>query len=275
MSDRLYLSEYKQQIADLYSDRASSYDRSDWHQQIACRLVEYAEISPGHQVLDIATGTGMAAIETAKLLDSEGRVIGVDISEGMLSQARQKVETLNLGNIEFQLADGESLNFSANSFDRIFCSSALIWMADVEAALRLWYKLLKPNGKLGFHGFANTSFVSGVVTKQVCQRYGVSLTYNEITGTAKKCHNLLASAGFKNIEVKTEQYGSYISLESAKQMWMSAAHPTPGQFPNPLSKLSAEKLKTLKAEFETELEKLASDRGIWNDITIFFSFGKK
>ena len=113
MNQQLNLNEYKQQIADLYSRRSQTYDDGDWHPRIAHRLVEHAHISRGQHVLDIATGTGIAAIEASLLVGSEGRVVGVDISDGMLEQARRKAEALGLSNIEFQLADAEALDFPA------------------------------------------------------------------------------------------------------------------------------------------------------------------
>ncbi|HAZ48666.1 MAG TPA: methyltransferase, partial [Cyanobacteria bacterium UBA11371] len=215
MNNQLKLDQYKQQIADLYSRRSDTYDQSEWHQQIAHRLVEYAQIGRGQQVLDMATGTGMVAIEAAQIVGDEGRVIAVDISTGMLEQLKRKIETLKLNNIEIMLADAEALELTENSCDRILCSSALIWLMDIPATLRIWHQFLKPGGIIGFHGFADTAFIGGVIQKQVLKKYGVSLIYNDITGTAEKCHNLLQQAGFKDIEVKTEQYGNYISLEQA------------------------------------------------------------
>jgi ubiquinone/menaquinone biosynthesis C-methylase UbiE len=275
MSNQIELDDYKQQIADLYSRRSPTYDESDWHPRIAHRLVEYAQIGRGQQVLDIATGTGMVAIEAAQIVGSEGRVVGVDISPGMLDQARCKIEALELSNIELMLADAEALNFPANSFDRVLCSSALIWMTDIPAALRLWHQFLKPDGLIGFHAFADTAFVGGVIVQKVAKKYGISLALSEPTGTVEKCHDLLASAGFEAIEINVEQYGSYISLEKAKQMWAGPFHPAPGQFPNPLSQLSSEQLEQIKAEFDAELEALVTEQGIWNDLTIFFTFGRK
>lgn len=275
MSDQLALNEYKQQIAALYSGRSHTYDDGDWHPRIAHRLVEDAHISRGQQVLDIATGTGMVAIEAAQIVGAEGRVVGVDISLGMLDQARRKVEALGLSNIEFQLADAETLNFSANSFDRVLCSSALIWMADIPAALRLWYRFLKPGGLIGFHAFADTAFIGGVVLQKVVKKYGISLVFSKPTGTIEKCHDLLQQAGFEAIEIEPEQYGSYISLEQAKLMWTGSSHPVPGQFPHPMKQLSCEQLAQALAEFDAELEALVTKQGIWNDITIFFTFGRK
>jgi len=113
------------------------------------------------------------------------------ISIGMVEQAKRKAETLGLGNVEFQLADAEALNFPEDSFDCIFCSSALIWMSDLLGALRHWYQLLKPGGLLGFHAFADTAFVGGVVSQRILEKYGVSLLFSKPTGTVEKCHNSL------------------------------------------------------------------------------------
>ncbi|MEH2312713.1 MAG: methyltransferase domain-containing protein [Nostoc sp.] len=275
MNQQLDLNEYKQQIADLYSCRGQTYDQGDWHPRIAHCLVEYAQISQGQHVLDIATGTGMVAIEAAQLIGLAGRVVGVDISTGMLEEAKRKIEALGLNNIELVLADAEKLNFPANSFDVILCSSALIWMADVPAALCLWHQLLKPGGLIGFHAFADTAFVGGVTMQKVAQKYGVSLAFSKPTGTIEKCHDLLKTAGFEAIEIKSEQDGSYISLQQAKQMWSGGSHPAPGQFPHPMKQLSSGQLEKLEAEFEAELAVLVTQEGIWNDITTFYTFGRK
>lgn len=276
MSYPIELDEYKQQVADLYSHRSSNYDDGDWHPRIAHRLVEYAQLSQGQQILDIATGTGMVAIEAAQIVGNEGQVIGIDISTGMLEQARRKVELLGLCNIEFRLADAEVLDFPLNTFDCIFCSSALIWMSDLLGALQLWHQFLKPGGLLGFHAFADTAFVGGTITQKVLEKYGVSLLFSKPTGTVEKCHNLLQQAGFEAIDIQSEQDGGYISLEKAKGMWTgNGSSPVPGQYPNPILQLSSEQLAQAKIEFDTELEALQTEQGVWNDITIFYTFGKK
>jgi ubiquinone/menaquinone biosynthesis C-methylase UbiE len=276
MSDRIKLDEYKQQIADLYSNRSANYDSGDWHPRIASRLIEHTQLSLGQQVLDIATGTGMVAIEAAQIVSSQGKVIGVDISTGMLDRARQKAEVLGLDNLDFQLADAEKLNFPENTFDYIFCSSAFIWMFDLLGALQLWYRFLKPGGILAFHAFADTAFIAGIVAQKVLEKYGVSLLLSKPTGTIEQCYNLLQQAGFEEIDIRSEQDGNYISLEQAKAMWLgNGSSPTPGQHPNPLLQLTSDRLTQAKLEFDLELEALQSDRGIWNDITIFYTFGRK
>ncbi|MBE9032380.1 methyltransferase domain-containing protein [filamentous cyanobacterium LEGE 11480] len=276
MSDQIDLDEYKQQVADLYSSRSSHYDNGDWHPRIAHRLVEYAQLNQGQQILDIATGTGMVAIEAAQIVGNEGQVVGVDISSGMIKQARRKAKALGLCNIEFQLADAEVLNFPVSTFDYIFCSSALIWMSDLLGALRLWHRFLKPGGIIGFHAFADTAFLGGVVTQKVLEKYDISLLFSKPTGTIEKCHALLQQAGFDEIDIKSEPDGRYISLEKAKGMWSGdGSFPAPGQHPNPSLQLTSKQLAQARVEFDAELEKLQTKQGIWDDSTIFYSFGRK
>jgi ubiquinone/menaquinone biosynthesis C-methylase UbiE len=276
MSDQLNLDQYKQQIADLYSGRSTTYDNGTWHPQIAHRLMEYADIRPGQKILDLATGTGMVAIEAVQIVGDEGYVIGIDISTGMVELARQKVAALGLNNIEFQVADAEALDFSKNRFDRIFCSSAFIWMSDLLGALQHWHQLLKPGGIIGFHAFADTAFIGGTVSQQVLEKYGVSLLLSKPTGTVEKCHDLLRQAGFDKIDIKIEPDGNYISLEKAKTMWAgNQSSPIPGQYPNPLLKITSEQLAQAKVDFDAELQQLQTPQGIWDDGTIFYVFGQK
>jgi ubiquinone/menaquinone biosynthesis C-methylase UbiE len=276
MSDQLKLDEYKQQIADLYSGRSAGYDNGTWHPRIAHHLVEYADIQLGQKILDLATGTGMVAIEAAEIVGTEGQVIGIDISTGMIERARQKIAALGLSNIEFQVADAEALNFPANSFDRIFCSSAFIWMSDLLGALQHWHRLLKPGGVIGFHAFADTAFIGGVISQQVLEKYGVSLLLSKPTGTVEKCHDLLQQAGFDKIDIKTETDGNYIGLDQAKNMWSgNSSSPMPGQHPNPVLKLTTEQLAQARVEFDEKLLSLQTEQGLWNDGTIFYVFGQK
>jgi ubiquinone/menaquinone biosynthesis C-methylase UbiE len=276
VKESIELDEYKQQIADIYTSRSANYDLGEWHPHIAHHLVESAPIQAGMQVLDIATGTGMVAIKAAQIVGTEGRVIGVDISTGMADVARQKAQTLGLQNIEFHLADGEALDFPANTFDYIFCSSALIWMSDLRGALRHWHQLLKPGGKLGFHAFSETAFLSGVLTQKVLEKYGIYLSLNKPTGTVEKCQDMLLQTGYDSIEIESVPDGNWINLAKAKGMWTGpGSFPAPGQHPHPSLHLIAAQLEQAKIEFDAELDKLQTDRGIWDDGTFFYIFGRK
>ena len=276
MINQINLSDYKQAIADLYNRRSQTYDDSEWHLQICHRLIEYSLVSSGQHILDIGTGTGHLAIAAAQIVGAEGRVIGVDISALMLEQARSKVEALGLSNVEFKLADAEELNYPVNSFDRILCANTFPWIEDKEATLRLWYQFIKPGGLIGIHTPADTAYVGYVVLQKVLQRYGVTLEPSNRIGSIEVCQNLLANAGFEVLDIKTEQHGSYISLDKAKVTWEGIGSlPSPRQSKNILSKFSSTQLVEAKAEFEAELEVLQTEQGIWDDLTTLYILGRK
>lgn len=271
MNNQIKLDEYKQQLVNTYNDRSHKYDESEWHRKIAYCLVDYAQISDGQRVLDIATGTGHVALKVAQIV-GDGRVCGVDISPAMLDKARRKAEKLRLSNLEFRLADAEALNFCHNSFDCILCANAFPLMTDRLAALRLWHKLLKPNGLIAIHVPGDRAFIVGIVLQNVLEKYGVKFSDKESIGSYEKCFDLLTKAGFVAIKIPTQQYSNYITLEQAKQRWTINSSLT---FTNPLSQLSSQQLAQAQAEFDTQLEALATEQGIWNDGTSFFAIARK
>lgn len=276
MTPQLDLNDYKQAIADLYNSRSQTYDDSAWHVQICQRLLEFAQVSRGQHILDIATGTGHVAIAAAQIVGDQGRVIGVDIATEMLDRARDKVNTLGLTNIEFMLADAEVLNFPANSFDRILCANAFPWIENKAAALSQWKRFLKPGGLIGIHTPADTAYIGYVVFHYVLERYGVSLAPTNRIGTIEECRNLFVNAGFEAIKIATEQHGNYISLEKAKATWDEVYfHLFPEASENPFAKLSSLQLAQAQAKFAAELTARQTAQGIWNNITTWYILGRK
>lgn len=266
---------YKKEIADFYSGRAQTYDGSEWHDRIARMLVDYSNIGVGARVLDIATGTGMVALYAASKVGLSGSVIGIDISEGMIKRAKAKIGNTETPNVRFELGDGEALSYAPNSFDYIFCGSAFIWMTNLHAALVHWRTRLRPSGKVGFHAFSDSAFVTGIVAQSVLSKYEVSYLMSKPTGSVEKCQELLEQSGFRNIEIKIDADGAYISLEEAKSSWVSVAVPAPGQFPHPLTTLTPAQLVYAQTDYEQEIEKLNTQNGVWNDMTTFYVFGEK
>jgi len=263
----------KQQIADYYSDRSPTYDQSDFHRQLAERLVAGAALLQGEQVLDMATGTGLVAIAAAQQVGPQGRVVGVDLAAGMLQQAQQKREALGLHNLELHCGDAETLELADSTFDVVLCCSALILIPDIPAALSRWRRFLKPGGRLGFTDFAETAFVTGMLFKQLAHRYGVVLPiFNPIVGTPAKCQALLEAAGFEDIEITTAQFGHDLDLEKAVAEWDKMLE-TP--FCAPLQQLPPAQLTQVQADYRVALEALATNGRVWNDITTFFVWGRR
>lgn len=273
MLNPVNIDEYKQQVATFFNHRTNYDGEGNFHPRLANRLLELAQLHKGQKILDVATGTGLVAISAAQVVGTEGKVVEVDISTGMLNQARQKIAAASLQNLELIEADAEYLNFSNDSFDAILCSSAFVYLSDIPAALYNWHRWLRKDGLVAFSCFSETSFMTPIIIKVCAKVCGVSLpNINEPLGTPENCHKLLEKAGFQDVEVRTEQFGSYLSLNDAKGSWNRRWFHPKG---NPLLRLSPEQLERLKAEYIAKLEALATDKGIWNDITTFFVLARK
>lgn len=269
------LQAYHQHLTDTYDKRSNSHDRSEWHRTLALKLVE--EIPPNEKdtVLDIGTGTGFLAFHAAAHLTSGGKVIGVDLSEGMLAQANAKLEESELKNLEFIQGDMEHLNFPANSFDKIYCASAFFCVLNPLSTLQHWHNLLKPGGGLGFHALPESSYFWVSIARSLLEKYGYTYLLNTPTGTVEKCRHLLKGAGFKKVAIRKEESGYYVPLEQARDTWIKLDNFAPGQYPHPVSNVPDDILNICRIEYKKRIEKLNTKDGVWNDTTMYYIYAYK
>lgn len=263
------LSAYKQQILNDFNSRLN-YE-NEFHKRAANRLVELAKLQSGQHVLDIATGTGLAAIAAAMVVGSTGRVLGTDFALKMLQQAQQKVEALGLTNTKFEVVDADEQELQEGQFDAILCSSAIVYFTDIPTSLHRWYNALKPGGVVAFSCLAETSPTASVLFRTVVQRYGITIPNpNELLGTPKRCCQLLEMIGFEEIGITTEQFGFY--LQDMESAWTGNAK---SAFGLQDVKWSKEQLERCKQEYFTQINKAATEEGYWNDVTMFFVTARK
>ena len=96
-------------------------------------------------ILDIATGTADFAIEALKL--NPDKIIGVDISEGMLAFGREKLKKRGLDNkIELRTGDSQKLQFADDSFDAVMASFGVRNFENLERGLADMHRVAKPGG---------------------------------------------------------------------------------------------------------------------------------
>ena len=132
-------------LVDFFDRIAPIYDTwaNGQHARMAARLVDLAAPAKGHQVLDVATGTGLVAHLVAERTDP-GLVIGIDLSPNMLSIARSR----NTKNIQFMGMAAEHLVFRPSTFDMVTMGEALAYLADPVRALEEAHRVLRPDGRL-------------------------------------------------------------------------------------------------------------------------------
>ena len=147
-------SEKKEQIARMFDNIAGKYDFVNrllslgidkiWRRK-AIHLLQ--KDNPA-KVLDVATGTARVAIELSAELPN-AKIIGVDISNKMLSIGREKIKEKKLVNrIELQFGDSEDLQFEDNEFDAVTVAFGVRNFENLAKGLEEMHRVLKPGGKM-------------------------------------------------------------------------------------------------------------------------------
>lgn len=132
-------------VIDFFDHVAPAYDgwASGQHGLVATRLVELAAPVKGETVLDVGTGTGLVANLVAGRV-APGPVIGIDLSENMLTRARAR----KAKNAQFLGMAAEHLVFRPDTFDLVTMGEALTYFADPTTALAEAYRVIRPGGRL-------------------------------------------------------------------------------------------------------------------------------
>lgn len=152
---RVKTEEKASKVADVFHSVAARYDLMNdlmsggIHRLWKRFTVEVAAVRPGHQVLDIAGGTGDLSIAFSRLVGAQGQVVLADINESMLRVGRDRlVDKGVVGNVQFLQTDAQSLPFADNSFDCITIAFGLRNVTDKDKALASMQRILKPGGRL-------------------------------------------------------------------------------------------------------------------------------
>jgi demethylmenaquinone methyltransferase/2-methoxy-6-polyprenyl-1,4-benzoquinol methylase len=152
----------KQQVARMFNRISGRYDFLNHFLSLGIdilwrkKAIRLLKDKHPKQILDVATGTGDFAIEALAL--NPDRVIGVDISEGMLDVGRAKLTQRKLDKrIELRTGDSENLPFEDNIFDAVIVAFGVRNFENLEAGLKEMHRVLKPGGTVVILEFSKPS----------------------------------------------------------------------------------------------------------------------
>lgn len=151
----------KQQVANMFDNISGTYDFLNHFLSLGIDVIwrkkaikSLLTLNP-KLILDVATGTGDFAFESLKILNPD-KIIGVDISQGMLDVAKEKIAKRKLEDkIEVQLGDSEGLIFENHTFDAVTVAFGVRNFENLQKGLDDIYRVLKPGGKAVVLEFSN------------------------------------------------------------------------------------------------------------------------
>jgi ubiquinone/menaquinone biosynthesis C-methylase UbiE len=178
-------------------------------------LLRLAQLAPSQRVLDIATGTGMAAEAALAVVGASGHVTAADDTDVMLQRARERLAGRPNG--AFAAERAEALGFPDGGFDVVLCSMALMIFPDRMRALRQFHRVLRDGGRLAVS--INTRperSLTGRVRKAVSRHVPsmqVSMACHYSLSDTDRLRDLLQTAGFRDVETLVEtRYFSFPSF---------------------------------------------------------------
>lgn len=213
----------------MFNNIAPTYDklnhRLSWDIDRGWRKKAIKQLAPfrPQTILDIATGTGDFAILSAQMLRPT-RLVGADISEGMMAVGRQKVEQLGLqGIISFEKEDCLNLSYASDSFDAVTAAFGIRNFADLDKGLAEMCRVMKKGGHLSivelttpvsfpmrqlFHIYSHTVLpIYGRIISKDSSAYTYLTKTIEAFPQGEQMVEILKKAGFKEASFRRLTFG--------------------------------------------------------------------
>lgn len=245
------------------------------------RFAELLAPKKGDVCLDVATASGSMALALADRVGPEGKVVAIDLAQGMLDYAERKARARRLKNIEWKMMNAQQLEFEDNTFDVVSCSLAIFYFPDIPGALKEMLRVLKPGGKLGL-----TTADPETAFSPLSQPYMAALrklsdelkldqpAYSDtskLTRQKKGLMELVKEAGFKDVEMIEENIP--VRFTSLEDWWQYGRGSTWGDIM--LDRLSADQKAAFRKQHEDEIKGKFGSEGIRAETPVLFALGTK
>ena len=238
----------------------------------AQRISSYLNLNGSEHILDVATGTGCAALTLAKALP-DGYVTGIDFSTGMLSRAMEKKDQAGLRNASFVEMDMQAMDFPAQHFDAAVSAFSIFFVEDMTKQLAHVADKVKGGGQVITTTFYDHSFTPLVdLFMQRLKQYGIeppSLAWKRVA-KEEQCLSLFREAGLHDVQCHRVDCGYH--LRDASEWWHIIWN---GGFRGLVNQLEPDELDRFQEEHSAEVQALASEQGIWLEMSVLYTVGTR
>jgi len=264
----------KKMIQQGFDTVAQGYDHPSlsFFPQTAKGMMECLKLQKQDQLLDVCTGTGVVALAAAELL-SEGKVTGIDLSNGMLQQAKNKASDKALDNTEFVQMDLDKLEFAAETFDVACSSFGLFFLEDMTRGLKNISDVVKRGGKIAISTFTGDAFLPMSDLFIKCyESYGKevpALSWKRLA-TKELIDAQFAEVGITNVEVHHLPLGYHMT---DAQMWWDVVWNA--GYRGLLNQLTEDEQTGFKEKHMAEISELIGDDGLWFNTEVLIAVAVK
>jgi len=169
---------------------------------LGCGLpTEFAQIKPGDTVVDLGSGAGNDCFVARSIVGKTGRVIGIDMTEEMISKARENAQKLKFTNVEFRFGDIENMPIDEETADVVVSNCVMNLVPDKKKAFSETFRILKRGG----HFSISDIVLKGELPDSL--RKSAELYAGCISGAQQMDEYLktIKEAGFTNVTVQKER----------------------------------------------------------------------
>jgi len=187
-------------FSDSYENREGYNPDADLN--LGCGIpTDYAGIKQGDHVLDLGSGAGNDCFVARAIVGENGKVMGLDLTEQMVSKARENCTKLNYRNVEFVMGDIEAMPFEDKLFDVVISNCVLNLVPDKSKAFREIFRVLKP----GAHFCVSDVVVKGNLPEKL--QKDAEMYVGCVSGASEISEylNIIENSGFRNIKVHKQK----------------------------------------------------------------------
>lgn len=260
----------KDALRGVFTRSASSYEQIRYFPIYGQWLVDTAHIHEGATVLDVACGRGAVLFPATQRVGATGKVIGIDLADGMARETDLEIKQRGLTQAEARQMDAENLDFPVSFFDFVVCGFSLQFFPHLDRALGEFRRVLKPGGRIAvttwgdddprWNWFDDLRIAYGAVLKLGSQSLD----------SPEEIQKWFSNAGLNDIQVTKKDLDMVYRDEEEwwNVEWSISVRAS-------LEKLTPEKFKEFKAECFARIQSQREADGFHMRLSAFCTTAKK